>query len=102
MKLTALVTATVLALSMNSASAQEYRDGIDDSPSAAAMAADLLIIRPVSLVATVAGVGLFVLFLPLSIIQGEPPLEPAHKLIVEPAKFTFTRRLGSMEFADLR
>lgn len=61
------------------------------------MLVDLVLVRPVSLVATVLGTGLFVLQLPLSLIQGTPPSDPARKLIVEPAKYTFQRPLGSME-----
>lgn len=91
------IFAAALALAVSQVSlAQEYREGIDDTPSAGAMAFDLLIVRPVGLVATVAGVGLFVLHLPLSIIMGEPPTAPAHRFIVEPARFTFQRPLGEM------
>ncbi|WP_028080905.1 hypothetical protein [Solimonas soli] len=90
------VAAAVLALGVGAAQAQVTED-VDTAPSAVAMAADLLVVRPVSLVATVLGAGLFVLQLPLSLIQGEPPSEPARKLVVEPAKFTFSRPLGDME-----
>ena len=86
-----------LALFSSLVTADDFREGIDDSPSAGAMAFDLVIVRPVGLVATVLGTGLFVLSLPLSLIQGEPPSDPAKKLVVEPAKFTFTRPLGVME-----
>ncbi|MGH8444499.1 MAG: hypothetical protein ACREVL_04485 [Solimonas sp.] len=88
--------AAVLALGVGSAQAQVTEE-VDTSPSGVAMAADLLIVRPVSLVATVLGAGLFVLQLPLSLIQGEPPSEPARKLIIEPAQYTFSRPLGDME-----
>lgn len=101
MKFATIFAAAVLTLSAGMASAQET-DPIDNSPSGGAMAVDLILIRPVALVGTVLGVGLFVLQLPISIIQGEPPAEPARKLVVEPAKFTFTRRLGSMENAPIR
>ncbi|HUP91416.1 MAG TPA: hypothetical protein VM074_04150 [Solimonas sp.] len=96
MKLIALCAAAALTFGAATASAEDYREGIDDSPSAGAMAVDLLIIRPVGIVATVAGVGLFILNLPLSLIQGEPPTEAARKLIVEPARYTFQRPLGEM------
>ena len=86
----------VLALCVGSAQAQVTED-VDTAPSGIAMAADLLIVRPVSLVATVLGAGLFVLQLPLSVIQGEPPNDAARKLVVEPAQFTFSRPLGDME-----
>jgi hypothetical protein len=97
MKRTALIAAAAFALAAATAApAQDYREGIDDTPSAGAMAFDLLIARPVGVVATVAGVGLFVLNLPLSIIQGEPPAEPARRFIVQPARWTFQRPLGEM------
>lgn len=61
------------------------------------MAFDLVLVRPLGLVATVLGTGLFILQLPLSLIQGEPPVDPAKRLIVEPAQFTFQRPLGQMD-----
>ena len=97
MKITTILLAAALTVASATAQADEMRDGIDDSPSATAMAADLLIIRPISLVATVLGTGLFILQLPLSIIIGEPPTEPARKLVAAPARYTFSRPLGHME-----
>lgn len=92
-----LTVAATLAVCSSLAHADEFRETIDGSPSAGAMAFDLVIVRPLGLVATVLGAGLFVLQLPLSIIQGEPPSDPAKKLVTEPAKFTFDRPLGVME-----
>lgn len=93
---TSFSLAALLALGIGSAQAYN-EDSVDTAPSAAAMAADLLIVRPVSLVATVLGAGLFVLQLPLALIQGEAPRDPARKLVVEPARYTFTRPLGEMD-----
>ncbi|WP_428310995.1 hypothetical protein [Hydrocarboniphaga sp.] len=70
----------------------------DSAPSAGAMAFDLVVIRPLSLVATLLGSGLFLLQLPLDLIQGTPPVDPAQKLVVEPARYTFDRPLGVMEY----
>lgn len=70
----------------------------DDAPSAGAMAFDLVVIRPLSLVATMLGSGLFLLQLPLDLVQGTPPIDPAQKLVVEPARYTFDRPLGVMEY----
>ena len=70
----------------------------DNAPSAGAMAFDLVVIRPLSLVATMLGSGLFLLQLPLDLIQGTPPIDPAQKLVVEPARYTFDRPLGVMEY----
>ncbi|NGY05519.1 hypothetical protein [Solimonas terrae] len=95
-RLHSFTVAAVLAMTIGSAHAQVTQD-VDTSPSAVAMAADLLIVRPLGLVATVLGTGLFVLQLPLSVVQGEPPADPARKLIVAPAQFTFSRPLGDLE-----
>ncbi|MGQ0620963.1 MAG: hypothetical protein ACT4QA_13735 [Panacagrimonas sp.] len=91
-----LAAALLIAVS-GLASADEYRDSADDTPSAGAMAFDLVIVRPLALVATVLGTGLFVLQLPLSLIQGEPPMDPARSLVIEPAQFTFQRPLGRID-----
>lgn len=63
------------------------------APSAAAMGVDVLVIRPLSLVATVAGTGLFVLSLPFSAL-GRNTDEAAGQLVGAPAKYTFLRPLG--------
>ncbi|SFF51373.1 hypothetical protein SAMN04488120_106101 [Fontimonas thermophila] len=89
--------AVVFALTASVARAQSDLDSIDESPSAAAMAFDLVIVRPLSIVAAVAGVGLFVVQLPLSILQGEPPVEPARRFVVEPVKYAIARPLGDMQ-----
>lgn len=96
MKFTTLIAAAAFALTAMTAQADD-RDGIDDAPSATAMAADLLLVRPLGLAATVVGTGLFIVQLPLSIIMGVPPADPAKKLVVEPAQFTFRRPLGKMD-----
>lgn len=97
MKLSHVAIAAVLALSANLAQADEYREDAGTTPTAGSMAFDLVVVRPLGVVATVLGVGLFVVNLPLSIIQGEPPADPAKRWIVEPARFTFDRPLGQME-----
>ena len=72
--------------------AQDLADS--DEPTAATMAFDLAIVRPVSLTATVAGCGLFVLALPLNLIQWSSPKKNADALCVGPGKYTFVRPLG--------
>ena len=86
-----------LALSLGAAQAQAYEGVIEETPSAGAMAFDLVVVRPLALVGTVAGVGLFVLDLPFSVLRGHPPAESAKRFIVEPARYTFTRELGKLE-----
>lgn len=61
------------------------------------MAADVLLVRPLSLVATVAGTGLFVVSLPFSLL-GQNTGDAADRLIVTPGEYTFVRPLG--EFRD--
>ena len=79
------------------ASTDEYGSGLNNSaaPSAEVMAFDLVVIRPLGVVATVAGVGLFVLSLPIDLITWNVK-DPAKRLVVEPAKFTFSRDLGDI------
>jgi hypothetical protein len=98
MKLATWLAAATLALSSTVASADDYRQGVDETPSGAAMAFDLVLVRPASFIGTILGCGLFVLDLPLSVIQGEPPSGPAKRFIMEPARYTFTRPLGQMDW----
>ncbi len=91
------VVAAALMAAASLAQAQSSLDGMDEAPSAAAMAFDAVIVRPLGLVATVAGIGLFIVHLPFSLIAGEPPSDPARRLIAEPAAYTFTRPLGEMQ-----
>ena len=57
------------------------------------MVADALIVRPLGIIATILGAGLFVISLPFSAL-GKNVKEAGEKLVVAPAKFTFTRPLG--------
>lgn len=96
MKITTLIAAAALTLTAMTAQADD-RDGIDSTPSAAAMAFDFLLVRPLGLVATVAGTGLFILQLPFDVVMKDGAAGPAQKLVVDPAKFTFRRPLGEMD-----
>ena len=88
--------AAALTLGIGTAQAAENDAIVDTAPSAGAMAADLLVVRPVSLVAAVLGTGLFIVQLPLSAIQGEIR-DPARKLVADPWRYTFTRPLGEID-----
>jgi hypothetical protein len=57
------------------------------------MALDLALARPIGLGATVLGTVVFLVGLPFELLAGNVS-DPARKLIVEPARFTFTRPLG--------
>ncbi len=74
-------------------SAAEYVEQADTRPSAPAMLADLVVARPLGLVATVAGTAIFIVGLPFEALSGDIS-GPAQRLVVEPVKFTFTRPLG--------
>ena len=84
-----------MATAANAASTGSAAQG-DTSPSAASMAFDLALARPVGLAATILGTGIFIVGLPFEALSGDFS-DPARRLVVEPAKFTFTRKLGVME-----
>ena len=66
------------------------------------LAADLMIVRPMGIVSMIAGSILFLFSLPFSFSEEnmdqnrEEIGENVTKFIVEPAKYTFNRRLGDM------
>ena len=62
-------------------------------PSAGAMIADFILVRPVGIVALVAGSALFIISLPFSAL-GRNVKAAARSLVIKPAKFAFTRPLG--------
>lgn len=70
--------------------------------SAEAMAADLAFVRPVGIISMIAGTFLFVFSLPFSFSEGSMEEnrqeigKTLDKLIVEPSKYTFNRRLGDL------
>ena len=94
-RLLTFTAAAVLAFGVGTAQAQITDGSVDTAPSAVAMTADLLVVRPVSLVATVLGTAIFIIQLPLDLFTGKVA-EPGRKLVVEPARYTFTRPLGEM------
>ena len=60
-----------------------------------AMIADLFLIRPVGVVASVAGVALWTVSLPFSLLGGNEK-EAGETLIHKPFRFTFARPLGDL------
>ncbi len=67
--------------------------GAEREPGAVGMIVDGLVVRPISLVATVVGAVVFVITLPFSASGGNVN-EAGEKLVVRPAAFTFSRCLG--------
>lgn len=92
-----VAAAAAFSLMATGAMAQSVGDSVDESPSAAAMTVDLLVVRPLGLVASVVGIGLFVVQLPFAVLSGDMPNNPANKLVSEPLAYTFTRPLGEMQ-----
>jgi hypothetical protein len=60
------------------------------------MVGDILLIRPLGIVATVVGGALFVVSLPFSALGGNTE-DVYQTMVVEPAKFTFTRPIGDFK-----
>lgn len=95
-----VMTLFVFALPM-----QSQAEELEETPSAIAMAFDGLIVRPLTLVATVAGTAIWVVTLPFSLLGGNAG-EAAEQLVLYPAKATFVRCLGckmnnrKVDFAD--
>ena len=84
----ACITAGSLLLSAAPAFA-----GPEDEPGAGEMAADIIVARPLGLLATIAGGAAFVVSLPFSALGGNVP-EAAEAMFLSPAKATFVRCLG--------
>ncbi len=68
-------------------------DPNSDRPGEIAMAADAIFARPVLLLSTAIGVGLFTITLPFSLI-GNNVHETSESLVKAPARATFVRCLG--------
>jgi len=68
----------------------------DNAPTAESMSLDLFLIRPVSLVATVLGTAVFIVSTPFCLLAWNFE-DPARRLVIEPAKYTFARDLGDLD-----
>jgi hypothetical protein len=64
------------------------------APTAEAMAADLLVLRPLGLVTTVLGIALYTVALPLTAWSRERMDKAEQRFIIDPAVYTFVRPLG--------
>jgi uncharacterized membrane protein len=60
------------------------------------MAGDILVARPLGLIATVGGTVLFIVALPFSLLGGNTQ-EVYQQLVVKPAKYTFVRPVGHFD-----
>ena len=77
--------------------AKEKQSITGEDRNAVSMMFDLVLLRPLGLAATVIGTAFFVVSLPFSVLGGNTG-EAAKKLMVEPAKYTFTRPLGAEDY----
>ena len=90
-----LLVATVLMLSWSALPAMaQTRNVYTGERSAGSMAVDLVAVRPLGIVATVLGFGIFIISSPFSLLGGNAG-EAWEKLVVDPATFTFVRPLGA-------
>ena len=86
-----LIAALVLVPMGTSALARE--ESLGEKNTAGAMSADLVIVRPLGIVATVLGCAVFIVSFPFSALGGNTK-EASQKLVKDPAQFTFKRPLG--------
>jgi hypothetical protein len=68
----------------------------DTAPTGEEMAVDIIVVRPLSLAGTVLGTAIFIVALPFNALTLNF-YDPARRLILEPAKYTFVRPLGDLE-----
>jgi hypothetical protein len=83
----------LLAISFFAATAPDtsaWEDG-----SFEAVAADVIVVRPLSFVATILGSALFVISLPVAAIS-DSTADTAEALVFKPGRMTFTRPVGEM------
>lgn len=70
-----------------------HEGAIDENPSMGAMVGDFFVARPIGLVMTVGGAGLWLVSLPFTLLAGNAN-EAADTLILGPGEQTFMRCLG--------
>ena len=92
--LVSAVAAVCMLLTTSLVRADQY--ATDVPPTGEAMAGDLILVRPLGLVATILGTVGFIVALPFTIPSGSVG-SSAKVFIVEPAQYTFTRPLGQTQ-----
>ena len=90
-----MISVFLIAPVASTALADEYFERED--PSGALMIFDVILVRPIGIVATVVGSVFYVISLPFSLL-GENSDEASQALIKDPAAYTFSRPLG--EFSE--
>ncbi len=74
--------------------AQSSVNDQDEQAATEEMVFDALVVRPVGIVGTIFGCGVFIVSLPFSALGGNTK-EAFNTLVTQPAKFTFERPLGN-------
>lgn len=87
-----ILSATLLAMMLLTPSVSAAKNA-EEAPTAGAMAVDAVVARPLLLVTTIVGAGLYVVSLPFSLLGGNAA-DAGNALVVGPAKSTFVRCLG--------
>lgn len=91
-KISHTLAATVVACLLAVSSLGHAR-AVDESPSALAMTADAILLRPALLATTIVGSAVYLVSLPFSALGGNAG-EAGDVLVVGPARATFVRCLG--------
>jgi hypothetical protein len=89
----AVMTISCAALITCSMQATAHDDFPSDGTDSGDMLADLVFVRPLGLVGTVIGSALFIVALPFT-LPSRNVEETAKAFVVNPAEYTFDRRLG--------
>ena len=87
-----LLIAAMIFIPFGTSALAQCQD-LDNEITAEAMAADLLVIRPLGIVASVVGTAVFIVSIPFSALGGNTKIA-CQKLVQDPARFTFKRPLG--------
>ena len=90
MKRNVLIFISALFLAASAPSTSAFDDG-----SFEAVAADVVVVRPFSFVATLIGSALFVVSLPVAAVS-DSVSDTAEALVLNPGRMTFTRPLGEL------
>jgi len=86
--------AGVLGYNLDKAGEKGFTGKPSSEPSAAKVASDALIARPLGLALTIAGTGVFLVTLPMSVSSPGSVNTAARALVVKPAGYTFIRPFG--------
>ncbi len=92
--LSGTAAAGILGYSLERAGTKGFTEPPEPEPSAAVVAADALIARPVGLGLTVAGTATYLITLPMSLSSAGSTSTAADALIVKPFGYTFVRPFG--------